>query len=187
MIISVEKLKEYITTDEKDAVLEVMLQALEASIRKKTNNNFQQRAYRVRCNASMANGLEFASELFNVGDTVQVSDALLNLGVYTITEIDFDNAHTKVNALLMNEKNVLVTKIVYPTDVIEGAVEIMRWKLKNKAANSGDTSKKDIASETISRHSVTYVQDATESDIDSDFGVPRKYLAFLKDHKKARF
>ena len=68
-----------------------------------------------------------------------------------------------------------------------GVVDIMKWKLKNEAANSGDTSKKDIQSETISRHSVTYATDSTESDIDERFGVPRKYMAFLKSYIKPRF
>lgn len=41
MIISVEELKKYITTTEDDAVLEVKLQALEASIKGYTNNDFK--------------------------------------------------------------------------------------------------------------------------------------------------
>ncbi len=41
MIISVEEVKQFITTTESDAVLEVKLQALEASIQRYTNNDFQ--------------------------------------------------------------------------------------------------------------------------------------------------
>ena len=41
MIISVEEVKQFITTTEKDAVLEAKLQALEASIQRYTNNDFQ--------------------------------------------------------------------------------------------------------------------------------------------------
>ncbi len=77
-------------------------------------------------------------------------------------------------------------------DVLEAAytapiVDIIRWKLKNEDINSGDTSKMNIQSETLSRHSVTYVQDSSETDIDGSFGVPKKYVAFLNAYKKARF
>lgn len=41
MIISIEELKKYITTTLDDSVLEAKLQALEASIQRYTNNNFQ--------------------------------------------------------------------------------------------------------------------------------------------------
>ena len=41
MILSVEELKKYLTTDEDDAVLEAKLQALEISIQRYTNNDFK--------------------------------------------------------------------------------------------------------------------------------------------------
>lgn len=41
MIISIEELKKYITTTLDDSVLESMLQALEASIKRYTNNDFR--------------------------------------------------------------------------------------------------------------------------------------------------
>jgi len=41
MIISVEEVRKYITTNEEDSVLEDMLQALEISIQGYTNNNFK--------------------------------------------------------------------------------------------------------------------------------------------------
>lgn len=187
MIISVEELKEYIETDEKDAVLGARLQALENLIRKRTNNNFQNRAFRFECDVTMDNGLQYASPLFKVGDTVELSNSLLNKGVYTIASIDLDNGCMGLNKTLFDESDVLVTKIIYPEEVKMGVIDIMKWKLRNEAAANGDTSKKDIASETISRHSVSYVTDATESDIDVSFGVPKKYLAFLRAYQKARF
>ena len=187
MIMSIEKLREYITTDKQDSVLEDMLQALELSIRKYTNNNFQDRNRRFYCNASATHGLHYASVLFAVGDTVQISNSAFNMGLYTIASIDMENGYMGLNEALTDESNVLVTKVLYPMDVIMGVVDIIRWKIKNEEMNSGDTSKKEIQSETISRHSVTYAQDATESDIDASFGVPKKYLSFLNHYKKARF
>ena len=82
---------------------------------------------------------------------------------------------------------VLITKIEYPLDLQMGAIEIMRWQLKNENQNYNPDADKDVQSETISRHSVTYAQDVTESDIDPNFGVPKKYTAFLKRYMKARF
>ena len=122
MLMTVEELRQYISTDETDEVLAAKLSALELTIRNYTNNNF-------------------------------TKDGVVE----------------------------------YPADVKLAAVNILKWQLKNEAANSGDTSKKDIQSETLSRHSVTYAADATEADLSEDFGVPKKLVACLKYYKKARF
>ena len=105
MLMTVEELRQYITTDETDQVLMARLSALELTIKNYTNNNF----------------------------TVE-----------------------------------------YPADVKLAAVNILKWQLKNEAAAAGDTSKKDIQSETLSRYSVTYAADASEADIEVNFGVPKK-------------
>lgn len=184
MILSVEELKTYITTAETDAVLEAKLQALELSIRGYTNNKFQQKSIRTVCPV-VAQKLFTPYPHFKVGDTVQISQSIFNAGVYTIKSIEGDMIG--LDKELLDENQVLVTKVEYPMDVKMGAVEIMKWKLKNDAASSGDTSQRAIQSETISRHSVTYVTDKTEEDIDERFGVPKKHLSFLKHYKKARF
>lgn len=91
---------------------------------------------------------------------------------------------------IKNYTNNTFTKngvVEYPADVKLAAVNILKWQLKNEAAAAGDTSKKDIQSETLSRYSVTYAADASESDIDAKFGVPKKLVAVLKLYKKARF
>lgn len=124
MIISVNELRQFITTDKDDITLQAMLEALESYVVKYTNNNFKDRT----------TGL-----------------------------------------------------VVYPADVKMTVVDIMRWKLRNEEQNSGDKSKKDIHSESLSRHSVTYASDSTESDIDENFGVPKKYTAIFKQYKRARF
>lgn len=99
----------------------------------------------------------------------------------------------KLSALeqtIKNYTNNTFTKdgvVDYPADVKLAAVNILKWQLKNEAANSGDKSQKDIQSETLSRHSVTYAADASEADISADFGVPKKLVACLKLYKKARF
>jgi len=77
--------------------------------------------------------------------------------------------------------------VEYPAAVKMAVVDMMKWKLRNEALNSDDTGNKPVASETISRHSVTYAQDSTDSDIDERFGVPKKYTAVLKLYERARF
>ena len=164
MLMTVEELKQYITTNKSDMVLKAMLQALELTIRRYTNNNFQNRGFRVV--ADIRSGVFMSESLipFEVGDTIMVSESVLQSDCLAV-----------------------VTEVVYSADVKMGAANIIDWQLRNQAMNSGDTSNAPVASETISRHSVTYVTDASEADLSTEFGVPRKHVAFLKGYKKARF
>ena len=59
-----------------------------------------------------------------------------------------------MNEDVVDEKDVLVTKVVYPMDVKMGVVNMLKWDLENR-------DKVGIQSETVSRHFVTYysVQD----------------------------
>lgn len=184
MIITVEFLRNFITTDLNEVELEFRILALESSIRKYTNNNFQNK--NVRFLADINNGVVNQNSLYlAVNDTIQISQSDFNEGLYTIVEKN--DYQMKLDKILYDEKMVLVTKIEYPLDVKMGAIEILRWKLKNEKQNYNPEAEKDIQSETISRHSVTYATDTTESDLDVNFGVPKKYLAFLKPYMKARF
>ena len=70
---------------------------------------------------------------------------------------------------------------------LETLVESLKGEAGQVVYYVGDVSKKDIQSETLSRHSVTYATDSTEADLDEEFGVPKKHTAFLKRYKKARF
>ena len=146
MIISVEEAKKYVTTTLDDTVLEEKLQALESMVRKVTNNNFQKRAYRIMC-PIMSQKLYATTQLFKVGDTVQISESIYNDGIYTIKEMDED--FITLNEVLLDESAVMLTKVEYPADVKMGVVNILRWELENR-------DKVGIQSETISRHSVTY-------------------------------
>ena len=65
----------------------------------------------------------------------------------------------------------------YPMDVKMGAVNLMKWELENRE-------KVGVASETISRHSVTYFNmDGTNAVM----GYPSSLLGFLRPYKRARF
>jgi hypothetical protein len=174
MIITAQELKRYVTTDEEDSGLEARLSALELLVRAYTHNNFQQRA--VRRMADIADGtIIMASNPFKVGDTVQVTSSHFNEGLYTVTKAE-DSAIT-IKEESFDEDDVLVTKVVYPMDVKMGVVNLMKWELERRE-------KVGIASETISRHSVTY-ESMTEDN--SIMGYPKSLMGFLKPYMKARF
>lgn len=174
MIISIADVKKYITTNLEDSVLEGKLQALELLIRKYTNNNFQKRNIRVVCPV-IAQKLYLSTKLLQVGDTIQISEAIYNDGVFNIIEMDED--FVTLNQSLIDESMVMVTKVEYPIDVVMGVVNMLKWDLENRE-------KVGIASETISRHSVTYFN--MEGD-NSTMGYPKSLLGFLKPYMKARF
>ena len=174
MIISAEQLKQYITTKETDAMLEAKLRALELSIRGYTNNNFQQRNIRTVCPV-MAQKLYTTYPHFQVGDTVQISQSIFNDGVYTIKAIEDDMI--ELDKKLLDENQVLVTKVEYPMDVVMGVVNMLKWDLENR-------DKVGIQSETISRHSVTYFDMGADN---STIGYPKTLVGFLKPYMKARF
>lgn len=178
MIISVEEVKKYITTDIQDAVLEAKLQALEILIRKYTNNNFQTRAIRtVGMCASDTNTITCDKVMpFKVGDTIQVSNSEYNPDkLCTIAEIN--GSVLKVYEDLCDEDYVLITKISYPMDVVMGVVNMLQWDIENR-------DKVGIQSETISRHSVTYFNMDGDN---SSIGYPKSLVGFLKPYMRARF
>lgn len=175
MIISTKELKEYLTTDETDSVLEGQLQALELLIRKYTNNNFQQRNIRFRCPV-MATKLYLETDFLQVGDTIQISNSLYSDGVYDIKKKE-EEGFLDVGKILFDESEVLVTRIDYPMDVKMGVVNMLKWDLENR-------DKVGIQSETISRHSVTYFNMDGDN---STIGFPKSLIGFLKPYMKARF
>lgn len=173
MIISVEQAKKLIVFDNwTDEKIERKLKAVEQVIRSYTNNNFQARAY--RRTADIVGSLFIAEALipFDVGDTVQISESELNEGLFTIKTVE--DSTFEVNESVKDENEVLVTKVVYPEDVIDCCINMIEWELKYR-------SKIGIKSETLSRHSVTY------EDSNSLFmGYPKGILGCLSLYKKAR-
>ena len=174
MIISVEKAKELIEFKGwTDAKIERKLKSIEAVIRKYTNNNFQERE--CRKTADIVGSLFVCEALtpFQIGDTVQVSESGLNAGLYTVASAD--DATFTVAEDVTDEKEVLCTKIKYPDDVVDCALNLLEWEVNNRA-------KVGIKSETLSRHSVTYEDSATMFN-----GYPVGILNAVNLHKKARF
>lgn len=176
MLMTVEELKQFITTDKSEPVLEAMLQALEWAIRGYTNNNFQDRNYRRKADiiAGDLYNIE-AVNPFDAGDTVQISESKLNNGLYTV--VNAEDTHMKLNDMLKDEKRVLLTKVVYPMNVKLGVARLIQWELDNG-------NKVGIQSESISRHSVTYFNlDGSNSVM----GYPQSLMGFLQPYRKARF
>lgn len=175
MIISVENAKELLNLgDWSDAKIEMKLKAIEQTIRAYTNNNFQDRGYRVT--ASIRAGVFMSESLipFVVDDTVQVSESRYNSGLFTVSEVD--DLSFMVNEDTRDEDDVLVTKITYPADVIDCALNLLEWE-KNTRGKVG------IQSETLSRHSVTYFN---MDGANSEMGYPVSLLGCLKAYRKAR-
>lgn len=67
--------------------------------------------------------------------------------------------------------------IAYPADVKLGVVNLLKWETNNR-------DKVGVASESISRHSVTYFDMTGDN---STMGYPKALMGFLKPYMKARF
>lgn len=176
MIISVEEAKTLVDVKGwTDAKILRKLKAIEQTIRAYTNNNFQDRSY--RRTADIVGGLFVCEALtpFSVDDTVQISESELNKGLFVVTSAD-DSTFT-VAENVVDEKEVLVTKIKYPDDVVDCALNLLEWEIKSRE-------KVGIQSETLSRHSVTYFNMDGDNSL---MGYPKSLLGGLKAYKKARF
>lgn len=68
--------------------------------------------------------------------------------------------------------------VVYPEDVIEGCISLLNYDLNVKSTN-----KIGVASETLSRHSVSYVN---RSDANMAMGYPAELVSFLKPYMEWR-
>lgn len=174
MIISVENLKKHIETSLQDEVLEAKLEALELLIREHTNNNFQNRGFRFNCPV-MTTKLYLSTPLLKVGDTVQISESIYSNGIYVIKAVE--DGFMELDKALIDESDVLITKVEYPMDVVLGVVNMLKWDLENR-------DKVGIQSETISRHSVTYFNMDGDN---STMGYPKSLLGFLMPYMKPRF
>ena len=178
MILTVSELRQYITTDEPDQTLEAKLQALEFLIRAYTNNNFQIRAFRaVAVAVAEGNQLLVNSPVpFKVGDTLQITESDF-MQDELVTVLTVGDSSITVSGELSDESGVVVTKVKYPMDIKMGIVNLMKWELDNRE-------KVGVASESISRHSVTYVDQTGDNTV---MGYPVALMGFLKPYRKARF
>lgn len=171
MIISIEELRlinELSTLS--DIQLEMMSKGIEDFIRKYTNNNFINK--NVTYNTPSVDGkLNAVSPMFNIGDTVIISNSKYNNGLYVIQSLD-----GTLDKTLFDDDNNKVTLVKYPESVKLGVIKLLQY-------NAVMDGKMGIASESISRHSVSYSQPTS----DAIGGYPSSLMSFLKPYVKARF
>ena len=176
MLISAGDLKQrYKKFDEfEDDLITRKLSVIENTIRTYTNNNFQNRL--VRFSASVEGGIiKGTSPYLKSLDTIEISDGI-NKGLYTV--ISLDNG-VKTIEPLYDYPMQLITKIDYPIEIVEGAIDLLDWELIKEGKNLTG-----VASESISRHNVSYVQRTNENTIN---GYPIELFNFCNNYKKARF
>ena len=175
MLMTVDELRQYIDTQEDARVLEARLQAVEQQIRGYTGNAFTLRSF-----GRMADIVGRRIELeepapYAPGDTVQVS-GIYNHGLLTVKEVLSGTAFT-VQGPAFDEIDVYAVKVDYPMDVKLGAANLISYDLTRR-------DKAGIASETISRHAVTY---ADQTAANTALGYPAALTGFLQPYMKARF
>lgn len=183
MIITVQEAKEFlgITDNSKDMQIEKKLKALEIKIRNLTNNKFQDKKVRTIGNylieGNKVKGIDFLALGFRKDNTIEISGSILNDGIYGIIEVD-GNSIT-LNRELESESTLqtLITKIVYPYDIVEGVIKLLDYDFKM-------SDKIGIKSETISRYSVTYYDVNSSENIE---GYPSSLMKFLNKYKKLRW
>ena len=177
MIVKIEDLKkekEFSKID--DNTLKRKLKAIEKSIRNYTNNKFINPKIRAIGKIENNTVISNLKEFLEPRDNIELTHCLNN-GPYTVKNIDGNIISVEEETKLLNANRMVVTKIIYPEDIQEGVINLLKWDI-------GLRNKVGIKSETISRHSITYF-DMDKSN--SLKGYPASLLGFLDDYIKARF
>lgn len=176
MIISIKEAKEQVDVlglKWNDAKIQRKLNSIESTIRNYCNNNFQNR--NIRCISSIKDGILCnVHPVMKMGDTIQISGSKYNNGLYVLKESEKGLIITE--DLLIDEENVIVTKIEYPADIVDCCFDIMEWESEIRE-------KVGIQSETISRHSVTYFNQDSSNTVE---GYPISLFDKCKKYRKAR-
>lgn len=157
--------------------LERKIKAIEVSIRSHTHNKFQNILARFK-GVSENNKMIGYNPYFRVGDTVEISQSVNN-GLYVIKSIE--KGYITLDNEIFDFRHNLVTKIEYPADVIDGAIQILEWDLKMQ-----DKIGIQSESETLSRHSNSTTYKTLNQDNTIE-GRPAELFGFCKPYMKARF
>lgn len=171
-----------VSDNSKDFEIEEKLKFLEITIRNLTNNKFLDR--RIRSNSRLVfnsqnktiTGDNFLNKGFRKGDSIDIDECYLNKGIFTISEVT--HGSIKVAEELFDEDNItLITKIVYPYDLIQGAIKLIQYDFKM-------SDKIGVKQESISRYSVTYYDVNSTESVE---GYPAALMKFLNKYKKLRW
>lgn len=160
--------------DPADASLERRLAAVELKLRKIANNGFNVRSARAEA-ASVGGDLAGRSPLWGAGDTVQVLSPDYNAGLYVVESVG-EGGRTVFDRPLIDAPLNRAVLVRYPDDVVEGALGMLEYD-RRMGGKSG------IASESLSRRSVTYDKPSGDGARD---GYPAEVTAFLRPYKRAR-
>lgn len=157
------------------------LDAFETSIRRLTNNNFQNRHIRFNNIKFIDDStMEVNKEIIGLkkGDTIEVNYSHYNDGLYIVDELVGNTI--KVGGTPFYVATVggaMVTKVEYPVDIAFNIKKLIEYDKKMG-------SKVGIKSETISRMSTTYYDvNSTEN----TEGYPSNLLSFLNKYEKMRW
>ncbi len=176
MIISVSELARLIDVESytEDKLL-MILDGLEKMIRNKTNNHFHVKT--IRFDLEVVNGQLVGSfHHLSVGDTVEVSESQYNQNYLSDITAISDGVITMRKPLQDEDSPITITKVVYPSDIVQGVVNLIDWEIHNR-------DKVGIKSESLSRHSVTYYDNGDGQ----MYGYPKSMMDFIRPYCKARF
>lgn len=172
-----KKLDDFKDIEEK--TLERKMIAIEIAIRSYTHNSFQIREIRFIGN-SHKKTINNYHPFLKAGDTIQISQSVNN-GLYVIEEVT-DASITVDKELYQAEQN-LCTLVKYPKDIIEGAIKLLKWEIKQEVENKDGVVSE---SESLSRHS-TSVSYEQLNDTNTINGYPIRLFGFTKPYVRARF
>lgn len=174
MIISINDLRETYKNvkldNYSDAFIERKMKSIEETIRNYTKNHFQNRY--IRTSADCLDSVIYGNfKNFNINDTVEISEGI-NKGLYIVKSVD--DIKIVLDRNLYDDKDMTLTKVDYPLDVIECAIMMLDYDLNVKKSN-----KLNVQSESISRHSVSY-----NTSSDNINGYPSILMNVLKGYCK---
>ena len=99
------------------------------------------------------------------------ADDVLEMWLEAITQMVHNHTHNNFHKYMVDGE------INYPADVKMGVVNLLKWEFNHR-------DKMGVASESISRHSVSYFDMTGDN---SSGGYPRALMGFLKPYMEARF
>lgn len=152
MLITIENLKAlYSEFDEiSDDLLKRKLCAIENAIVTYTQNQFTNRYVNeiVLLQNNKLMYQENKTHYLQVGDTIRVSEPKNIINIFNI--VNTDNEGITIDGNIYYDDKMNVRKVDYPIDIVEGAINILKWDIFERDKHEG------VTSETISRHSVSY-------------------------------
>lgn len=181
MLISIDELKTVYTDMDfskySDERLKRKLEAIESAIVEYTGNKFYDKESKTEV-GNVGGQLVGNFTRYKVGDKVEVYNSKFNDGIYYVAQKNSDTEIT-LNATLKDEEKLFkLIRFSYPLDVIEGCINLLNYDL-----NMRDNNKVGISSETISRHSVSYVN---RNNTNTMIGYPIELVSFLTPYMEWR-